>query len=691
MARGYAPVVMRGGLNIITPQITIPGGMVISCSNYDPDVRGYRRMQGYERSDGRPRPSEASYWVLNFDAGSAAISEGDTVTGATSSATGIAVIDAVVESGAYGTSDAAGYLVLYNVSGTFQDNENLQVSASTKCVANGTAEEEGADNDTDDQTWIQAAIAARRAVIAKATGSGAIRGGFVLEGVNYCIRDNAGATAGILYKATTSGWVAQDLGSILRFDAGTAVFTEGDTLTGGTSSATATVRRVVLQSGTWAGSDATGFLLLSGITGTFQDNETITSAAGSATANGTVTANALPAGGHYDHVVHNFYGALESPRVYACNGLGRAFEWDGTYFCPIETGLSSVYDKPTHISVYKNHLFLGYVSGTVQCSEIGSPLEHTASGGAISFDFGSEITDLLQSESDALIITARDKIGYLVGNDSDDFVLRDISNDSGAVEWTAQVAGSPVFLDDAGVRSLETTQDFGNWRLGTLTRLIEPLFKAKRARGVTAVASIRYRARDIYRLFFSDKSGVTIYFGAETPECMVFDLDHQVSCTWTGYLTGEDQESLFIGTDDGWVMEMERGTSFDGDDILAFFRLPYNHFGSPATNKAFKQITVELDTGPSAALSVIAEYNYGGVEQPPSVDQAFTISGGGGFWDEANWNEFYWDAQIAGQAVAYIEGFGPNASVGIRSETSDEETHTVASMIIHFSQRGIRY
>jgi hypothetical protein len=80
-----------------------------------------------------------TYSVLNFDAGTAAISAGDTVTGEDSGATGTAAYDATVNSGTYGTNDAAGYLALTGVTGTFEDDENLQVSAGTKSVANGTA------------------------------------------------------------------------------------------------------------------------------------------------------------------------------------------------------------------------------------------------------------------------------------------------------------------------------------------------------------------------------------------------------------------------------------------------------------------------------------------------------------------------------------------------------------------------
>lgn len=78
-----------------------------------------------------------------------------------------------------------------------------------------------------------------------------------------------------------AGVALNDLG----FDAETAAFTVGSTLTGGTSGATATILGITKTSAT------AGTLRLGAITGTFQNDETITDAAtGSATANGTASA-----------------------------------------------------------------------------------------------------------------------------------------------------------------------------------------------------------------------------------------------------------------------------------------------------------------------------------------------------------------------------------------------------------------
>ncbi len=76
--------------------------------------------------------------TLGFDAGTTEIERGHTITGGTSGAT--AVVDQVtVASGSWAGNDAAGSLILKNITGTFANDENLQVSASTVAVADGNS------------------------------------------------------------------------------------------------------------------------------------------------------------------------------------------------------------------------------------------------------------------------------------------------------------------------------------------------------------------------------------------------------------------------------------------------------------------------------------------------------------------------------------------------------------------------
>jgi hypothetical protein len=108
---------LGGGLDLTTPAIAVKPGRVIGAVNYEPDDEGgYRRMEGYERYDGRPSPSDADYWYVYFDAGTVAFAATEIVTGGTST-TVSEVLSVVVTSGDWGTNDAAGYLVVFNADG----------------------------------------------------------------------------------------------------------------------------------------------------------------------------------------------------------------------------------------------------------------------------------------------------------------------------------------------------------------------------------------------------------------------------------------------------------------------------------------------------------------------------------------------------------------------------------------------
>lgn len=75
-----------------------PGELLFSL-NYEADPEGYpRRIDGFERFDGRTRPSEATYYVVEFQYGSDDIDLGITITGDTSGDTG-KVVGVIVNTG----------------------------------------------------------------------------------------------------------------------------------------------------------------------------------------------------------------------------------------------------------------------------------------------------------------------------------------------------------------------------------------------------------------------------------------------------------------------------------------------------------------------------------------------------------------------------------------------------------------
>ncbi|MEQ8394985.1 hypothetical protein [Thalassobaculum sp.] len=667
---------LAGGLDLVSPAIRTPPGRMIAGVNYEPDVGGYARVYGNERTDGRPAPSAASYWTIDFDQGQTQIMAEDVVTGATSGATGIALYNVAAVTGSYGGSDATGTIVLTQVNGTFQDNENLQVSASTVVVADGVATERGASNDTDDTTWLRAAVAYARTQIAAVPGSGPVRGVWLFNGDRYAFRDNVGATAGVMHKATTSGWVAQSFGRSVAFTSGgTTPIAEQDTITGATSAATATVERVIVSSGSWAAGDAVGRLILSGQTGTFQsENLDVGASLNLATIGGDSAAITLPAGGRYDFANHNFYGDPARFRMYFANGVGTAHDWDGTVLVPIVTGETT--DTPSRVAAHKEHLWLVFPGGGLKNSSIGEPYDYIVATGSGTHYFGQEITDLLADVLGIMVVFGRSRVSVLSGNDINDFRLDPLADDAGAMAHTAQRIGRPLYIDDAGVRDMTATQRFGDFNMGSVSQAIHPYFKKKIDDGVFPVATLRCRNRGQYRVYYADGTGVTIYFGRQYPESGIFDLGISVACA----CSGEDAngvEVMLLGDEDGMVYQLDKGTSFDGEEVLAFCRLAFNNIGSPDANKRFHKAVVELDADAATVLALTAEYSYADPDQAPAQEQTFTVRGGGGFWDEMQWDQFIWSAPVKGEASARIDGQGRNISITVISASTYERAHTL--------------
>ena len=90
--------------------------------------------------------------------------------------------------------------------GTIDEDEALTVGGASVGSATGTPRSRGADTIDLDFDYQILAQALRREDIAALPGSGPTRGVWVYGGDLYAVRDNAAATAGVLYKATATGW-----------------------------------------------------------------------------------------------------------------------------------------------------------------------------------------------------------------------------------------------------------------------------------------------------------------------------------------------------------------------------------------------------------------------------------------------------------------------------------------------------
>lgn len=666
--------------------LDIPAGRALLLYNYEVTRSGYRRVDGYERFDGQPSPSAASYWIQYFENGSTEPhSLNIEINGATSGTTGV-LVAYVVESGDWSTNDAAGYFVLTDLSGAFTEGENVRYSVSyIISTSTGSATQSGAATDALHITYKGLAQEARRGAINQVNGGGPVRGVWAYNDDVYAFRDNVAGTQCYMYKATTSGWSLVTHDEELYFDTGSAEIKVGDTVTGGTSGATGTVEAVILTNADgWAGSQE-GKLVLSGVSGTFQA-EAITSSPSSGAANSLADAipQVLAPGGTFEFLNANFTGAADGEKMYVVNSVGRAFSFDGSTLIFIDTGL--VDDKPTHVAQHGERLALSY-SSSVMLSTVGDP--HNYWGTPYEFAVGSEITALASLQGGVLAAFTLDAIELLYGQITADFEVKTMTRDVGAYRNTVRPVGDTMFLTPRGITTASATAAFGDFEHATISQLVDPFLDDMRS---SVICASRSREKNQYRLFFDStaqgQSNTTVLFARmEGNDLLGFSMGEylfQVSCV--ANVDVNETERIFAGGGDGYVYELDAGTSFDGNAVQAFMRIPFLHFGGPTQRKRWMRAEVFMDLPESGTMQFQQEIDWAdySVASADATIQNVLMYGGGGVWDLNSWNEFSWSASLTGRMRAPLTGRGTSLGIVMYSEMTYELPYTIEAIAIHY-------
>lgn len=666
-----------GGLDVVTPPLKIPTGYVRAAMNYEIDINGgYTGVTGYERYDGRVRPSDATYAILNATI-TGAFAVGDTLTGLTSGATSVIA------------AATAGYFVITKITGTYQAAEELQIAAVTIATATGAQTVSGASTAKLHAQYKNAAADIYRLDIAAVPGSGPVLGVVQYNDIVYAIRNNAGGTAAVLHKATASGWSAVSLGRELSFTSGgTYVISEGDTITGATSGATAVITRVVLESGTFAAGTAAGRLIFASQTGTFQSEDLDVGAnLNVSTITGDSTAITLTAGGRYEFDIKNFGGQLDTKRVYGCSGVHRGSEFDGTVYVPISTGMNP--DTPSHVSVHKKHLMFSFKS-SLQHSGIGTPYIWTPISGALELAVGDTINALLrlagaETGGGSLAVLTKDSTSILYGSSPSDWNLVNYNDELGAIQHTAQnIESKSLMFDVRGLTSLATTANYGNFASATLSQRVQTWLRDKR--NITKSSCVN-RDKSQYRLFFSDKYALYVTFNAgKIRGMMPIRLDHSVDCIWSGEKI-DGTEEIYFGSSDGFVYQMEKGTSFDGADISGYLHLAWNSQKNVRQNKRYKRVMFEISGDGYAEFNFRYELGYkkSDISQPIDVQNAVDFSPV--FWDTFIWDQFTWDGSELQPSSMSMEASAENVSLIIANNADYFSPMSFSGAILHFIRR----
>lgn len=405
-----------------------------------------------------------------------------------------------------------------------------------------------------------------------------------------------------------------------------------------------------------------------------------------------ITTPARTGGGRVAITSYNFLATATTQVMIGTDGVNKAFTFDGTTFTEItipgETGF------PKFCRVMNNYLFLALENGIVYYSVVGEPADFDPVNGAGSFGTGDFITGLEPAVGGALAILMRNRISILYGSSPEEWAKKDLRGHDdkvGAIAYSALNYNQIYYLDDRGITSLQATEAFGNFASATLSTGVNPFLRVRRGTFIDGVVS---RRKNQLRWIFTPSTGDTgsevltaTFTGNQMTGFSRQVYDHQITVAESGELS-DGQEIIVAGTEDGWVLRMDRGTSFDGQPIEAYFRLAFAHQGTPQKRKHYLRALFNIEAQGAVDIKIKPLFNFNDPGTAAHRVSSLDIIGGGANWDENSWNEFVWSAQINSEAVADISGTGRNMAFVVYSNSADAEPYTFYDALVYYTLRN---
>ena len=591
--------VPQGGINQVTPPLLLPDGAAIDMLNFEPDVNeGYTRIAGLDRWNGYETPSDLTVQIATLAPISNEVSKvfypSDKLIGSQSGAIMTFRQDFPTPRqfpyGGFAVNGSAFSIYVSDVRGSFLSGELLSLESNSAVFYRMMqAPLRGSGN------------SAQELAKSRADYRAACRVSFVRPGA-----------------ARTFGVAGQSFGPVLgvaHYQGKTLVFKEDANRNGKVVANRPFVDGDPegLRSGQWLGQE-------------LLDVDSL--------------------GAKFKFVEHNFFGGTQTQFLYGVSGTSQAFFFDGTTYTHIATGIPGSDDKPSLIAAHVNRLAL-VVGSTVMLSAADDPTDYDFNAGAGLVACGDTVTGILSvkgsDQSDALLIATKTRILILYGDSNANYSLRPLQNETGGVDDSLQMIGQPVFMSDYGVSTLAATDTYGGFNMSSISEQVKPFLTSRRRK---VVASLVARNKNQYRLFFDD--GYALYItmdGVKVKGIGIIYLSKLITCAWSTVLDN-GEELMLLGDAEGDVFRLDVGPSLDGEAMPFYVRMAFNHKKSPRVIKRYRRGVMELTSSGYSEMEVGYDLNYANDRQDVTPDQeaGTPIYGSGGAFDEAVWDEAYFDS-----------------------------------------------
>lgn len=396
------------------------------------------------------------------------------------------------------------------------------------------------------------------------------------------------------------------------------------------------------------------------------------------------------------------YGHPGALTVYGVDGINPPFElsYNPATFQYQLKQIDTTYTKaPRHIEANGNRLAVGFRSGEVAISALGTPTDFSSAAGAGSIGVTDYLTGMQGQADGTLVIYTLSQVYMFYGMEGPlaNAELKKHNKDIGAKPYTSAVLGEHhLGWGQYGLSDLQVSDRFGNVISGSVTNLVKKAYDFKRPLQASVLG---YKSQ--YRLYFDNES--TFPTVGPYPTLIVTLMNDDVlsithaeypfltSATATGVVnfgqTAQDLDIHMVGTDKGELYQMDIGTSFDGSAYTSQLTLPFLHMGSPGYEKKFKKIEINLESSEAHDIAVIAEFGYGRSADSKDAVAAANAS----LWDSSFWSKFIWDSASVGVLTHYINGHGQNVSLTIITAGDDKPVHTLKDIQFVYQMKRIQH
>ncbi len=403
------------------------------------------------------------------------------------------------------------------------------------------------------------------------------------------------------------------------------------------------------------------------------------------------TGATLDPDGVYYFINYNFYGNSTTECMYGCDGVNKPFQFDGTTFTQIT--VAGVTAEAIRLAAHKNHLFLAYPKGQWAHSVVGTPTDFSAVNGAGAGGIGDEIQSIIPTVGGELAFFCRNRITILYGSTLDDWAINDfgsVSEQSGAMGNTVQSIGSDlVYLDDRGLTTINQVASYGNFQTNTIDRDIRRMLEGRY--DSVSFAFIARKTNEYRLVLVEDETEViTFTFGKGGIEGIGRCVYPIIPSSFCSLEDQDGTERIFAGCTDGFVYELDIGTSFDGAEYPSTFRSAYAHLGLPNNKKSFKLAKFVFESVDDFSFRCRPSFDYGSNKIAPHSIEGDDVYGGGSYWGTAVWGQFSWGTQIYPEASISIAGVSRSLSLMFHLSSATIEPITVKNITVTYSVRGIQ-